>query len=748
RPRRGEQAMSATAATKIHPQHQRRQALVYVRQSTTKQLAVNQESTRRQYQLAERAQALGWPPPRVVVIDDDLGLSGSSSEARAGFQRLVSAVGLGEVGAIFVTEISRLSRRNSDWHRVIELCAVFDTLIADEDGIYDPADPNDRLVLGLKGTLFAAELHILRARMRGGLLNKARRGALALRLPVGYRRLPDGTVVLEPDEAVRGVLATVFSQFPQLGSARAVQRYLQAHGLQMPRYHQTGPDAGRIVWVAPTYQMVQMVLHSPVYAGLFVYGRRREVITPGDPPQVTTHRVPVDEWAIVVPGVYPAYVTEDQYRANRRRLCDNQYNFVKRRRGAVREGPGLLVGLLVCGRCGGRLTPTYSAAHHAYVCRRAKATYGTPTCQSFPQRELDQTVAAAFLAAVQPAALETLLTALAAHEAERQAVARHWAQRLERARYEAARAQRQYDACEPENRLVARTLEARWEEALAAMAQVEQEYAAAERSALAPLTAAEQAAARALASDLPAVWQAATTTAADRKRLLRLVIQDVTVTVAPGGRDAAVTILWSGGATTAHTIIRPPRGWHCTTDAAVVARLRALAQHRPDHQIADLLNAEGLTTQTGKPWTHQRVASIRKQHAILTACPVGTAIHAVRGDGFMPVALAAERLGVSRSLVHVWVGLGALVGEQRVAASKRWVRLTAADAARLDGKHDWGHLPTLRQVMRERGWDRTETWARVRAGEYVAHRHPTRQRWEWRLQQARPSRPPGPSDVR
>ena len=740
--------MSATAATKIHPPHQRRQALVYVRQSTSKQLAVNQESTRRQYQLAERAQALGWPAPRVVVIDDDLGLSGSGSAARAGFQRLVSAIGLGEVGAVFVTEVSRLSRLNSDWHRVIELCAVFDTLIADEDGIYDPADPNDRLVLGLKGTLFAAELHILRARMRGGLLNKARRGALALRLPVGYRRLPDGTVVQEPDEAVRDVLATIFAQFAQLGSARAVQRYLQAHGLQMPRHLQTGPDAGRIRWVTPTYQMVQMVLHSPVYAGLFVYGRRREVAAPGDPPQVATHRVPIDEWAIVVPGVYPAYLSEEQFRVNRRRLCDNQYNFVKRRRGAVREGPGLLVGVLVCGRCGGRLTPTYSAAHHAYVCRRAKATYDAPTCQSFPQRDLDRLAADAFLAAVQPAALETLLAALAAHEAERQALERHWAQRLERARYEAARAQRQYDACEPENRLVARTLETRWNAALAAVAQLEQEHAAAQRSALAPLTAEEQAAARALASDLPAVWHAPTTTAADRKRLLRLVIQEVAVTVAPDHRAADVVIRWSGGATTAHAITRPPVGWHCTTAPAVVARLRELAQHLPDHRITERLNAEGLTTQTGKPWTHQRVASIRHQHAIPTACPVGTAVRAVRGDGFMPVALAAERLGVSRSLVHVWVGLGALVGEQRVAASKRWVRLTAADADRLDGRHDWSAFPTLRQVQREQGWDRAELWARVRTGEYVAYRHPTRQRWEWRLQRAPPYAPPGPTGPR
>lgn len=268
--------MSMMALGKIQRQHQQRQAIVYIRRSTTKQLAVNQESTRRQYQLADRAQALRWLAPRGVVIDDDLGLSGVASQTRAGFQRLVSAVGLGAVGAIFVTEVSRLSRLNSDGHsdghRVIELCAVFDTLIVDEDGIYDPADPNDRLVLGLKGMLFSAELHILCARMRGGLLNKARRGELALRLPVGYRRLPDSTVVLDPDEAVRSVLATIFAQFLELGSARPVQRYLQAHGLEMPRLVQVGPDVGRVRSVQPTYQMVQMVLHSPVYAGLFVCG--------------------------------------------------------------------------------------------------------------------------------------------------------------------------------------------------------------------------------------------------------------------------------------------------------------------------------------------------------------------------------------------------------------------------------------------------------------------------------------------
>ena len=258
--------------TLILPTHLARQALIYVRQSTTKQLTHHQESTRRQYQLTETAQRFGWPQPRIQIIDDDLGLSGAGSTHRPGFQRLVAAISLGEVGIVLVTEVSRLSRLNSDWHRVIELCAVFETLIADEDGLYDPRDPNDRLLLGLKGTLFSAELHILRARMRGGLLNKARRGALALRLPVGFRRLGDDTVVLDPDDQVRTILHTLFDQFALLHNGRAVQRYFQQHDLQMPRYVQSGPERGRLFWIRPTYQMIQQVLTNPAYAGIFVYG--------------------------------------------------------------------------------------------------------------------------------------------------------------------------------------------------------------------------------------------------------------------------------------------------------------------------------------------------------------------------------------------------------------------------------------------------------------------------------------------
>jgi DNA invertase Pin-like site-specific DNA recombinase len=724
--------------TLIQPAHLARQALVYVRQSTTRQLALHQESTRRQYQLTETAQRFGWPEPRIQVIDEDLGLSGASSTQRTGFQRLVATISLGEVGIVLVTEVSRLSRLNSDWHRVLELCAVFETLIADEDGLYDPRDPNDRLLLGLKGTLFSAELHILRARMRGGLLNKARRGALALRLPVGYRRLGDGSVVQDPDDQVRETLQTLFAQFALLKTARAVQRYFRDHQLQMPRYIQSGPDAGRLIWVRPTYQMFQQVLTNPAYAGIFVYGRRIQQVQPGVPPQLSSHRRLVEEWEIVVPEVYPGYIAEAQYYANREALRANLYNFTKRQPGAPREGPGLLVGIIVCGRCGRRMTPSYGNDYHAYVCRRDQVTYDTPQCQSFPQRYLDQALEEVFFTAIQPAQLETLLTALAALETERQALDRQWQLKLERARYAVQLAQRQYDAVDPENRLVARELETRWNTALGDLQALEQDYAAARRVELAPFSPAEQAAVRRLAADLPAVWAAETTTAAERKQLLRLAVHEVTVTVRPGSpRAADITVLWSGGVTTRHEVVCPPAGWHCVTDAAVCERLRDLAQRLPDYAIADRLNTEGVTTQTGKLWTTKRVQSIRKQHQIATACPLDPGAGPTRGDGRITTTEAARRLGVSSALIHVWIQQGVLASAQRTAMSYQWVELSDADLTRLNGQQDWSCFPSMREVMRATGLGREAIWAAVRAGIYVAYRQAAGQRWEWRLQQVR-----------
>jgi DNA invertase Pin-like site-specific DNA recombinase len=723
------------SSPKIHPHHLARQAVVYVRQSTPQQVHHHAESTRRQYQLTETAQNLGWPQPQIRVIDDDLGLSGASSVERRGFQRLVTAIGLGEIGLVLVIEISRLSRLNSDWHRVLELCAVFETLIADEDGVYDPRDPNDRLVLGLKGTLFAAELQILHARMRGALLNKARRGELALHLPVGYCRQEDGTVVLDPHERVRATLHTLFAQFAQAQNARAVQRYFLDQQLQMPRRVQQGPEAGQLCWVTPTYQMIQQVLTSPVYAGIYVYGRRKEQIVPGDPPQRYVHRLPEAEWDILIPEVYPAYITVEQYHQNRQALRANLYNFAQKCPGAPREGPGLLQGLLICGRCGRRMTPTYGNAPYAYVCRRDQVTYGAAQCQTFPQRYLDAAIGAALLDGLQPAGLEVLLEALRLLEQERQQRDHHWQLRLEQARYAVRLAQRQYDGVDPEHRLVARELEKRWNDALRALQDLEREYAAVQHSTLVPLSAAEEAAVRQLAQDLPAVWAAEMTTPRDRKQILRLVIQEVTLTADAATRSAAVVIGWQGGANTTLQVQCPPLGWHCRTDPAVVEQIRQLAQQLPDHQIAAHLNQESIPTQTGKEWTYRRIESMRKMYGIPTACPVDPEQGTARGDGLVPVRVAAARLGISPSLVHLWVQQGVLRSDQRRMGSYRWIEVTPDDVARLTGGAAATELPTLAQVGAARGVvNREAVWELVRRGEYVAYRVRQGQTWAWRLQ--------------
>lgn len=723
-----------SASTKIQAEHLNKQAVIYIRQSTAKQVQHNQESTRRQYQLAERAHEMGWPQPLIRIIDDDLGQSGASSEHRLGFQKLVAAIGLDEVGIILVTEVSRVSRLNSDWHRVIELCAVFETLIADEDGCYDPRDPNDRLLLGLKGTLFAAELHILHARMRGNLLNKARRGELALRLPVGYRRLADETVVLDPDEQVQAAIRLVFDQFALLGSARAVQRYFHEHHIDLPRLVQTGLDTGQIRWVTPAYQMLQQILSSPVYAGVYVYGRRKTLAVPGDPPHSQTHRVPISEWDIAIPDVYPAYISYDSYQHNRQVLADNQYNFKLKSHGAPREGRGLLQGLLICGKCGRRMTPSYGSDYLGYVCRREQVTYGTAQCQAFPMLYLDQAVANVFLEAVQPASLDAVLSAFAVLERERQALDHQWALRLEHAHYQARLAQRQYDAVDPDNRLVARELEKRWNDALVESERLEQEYAFIRRTNLAPLDEAEIHAVRQLAQDLPALWSAPTTMAQDRKRLVRLVIREITLVPLPQKRSAELVIYWHGGATTSHLVICPPMGWHCRTDAELVQRIRDLAQHNPDHIIADQLKHEGLRTRTGKEWTHERVRSVRRQYHIATACPLDPSQPTPRGDGLVSVKTAAQLLNISESLVNIWAKQGVLRSDQRTFASYLWMRVTEADMARLNGSADCSGLPTLADLAAQLQLSRQQVWALVRSGKYVAYRAHLGKNWQWRLQ--------------
>ncbi len=549
---------------------------------------------------------------------------------------------------------------------------------------------------------------------------------------MGYRRLPDGSVVTDPDEQVQWTLRTLFERFARLKNARAVQRSFQAEGLLMPRYIQQGGDAGRLIWVRPTYQMFTEILTSPVYAGMFVYGRRVQQVRPGDPVERWAHRLPTEEWEIVVAGVYPSYLSEEQYARNREQLRANMYNFIHRQPGAPREGTALLQGLVLCGRCGRRMQVQYSKQGPRYVCRDASVRYADSTCQSFGQRYLDEAVCSCFFEAIKPAQLDTLLAALETLEQERFSREAGWQLRLERARYSVRLAERQYDAVDPENRLVAAQLEKRWNTALETLSKREQEYAVAQKTALQPLSEEEREAVRRLTLDVPTVWQAETTTMADRKRLLRTIIQEITLTpTAP--RQASMTILWSGSLTTSHEIVCPPIGWHCLAPASLVERLRELASRLPDHQIAELLNSEQVRTPTGKPWTPQRVSSLRKQHAIGTKCPVEPGAVSARGDGLISTAEAARRLQISSSLVHVWVGHGVLSGDQRSVGSDLWVRLTDQEMGRLSGQVDAGDFLSIRDLMRHHRCSSEEVWQYVRTGAYLPYRRRAGGRWEWRF---------------
>jgi DNA invertase Pin-like site-specific DNA recombinase len=721
-------------SSKVEARHLRLLAVVYIRQSTLQQLQNNQESTRRQYELAQRARQMGWPETAIRVIDDDLGMSGASSQNRAGFQRLVAAIGMGEVGLVLVTEVSRLSRLNSDWHRVIELCAVFRTLIADEDGVYDPQNPNDRLLLGVKGTLFAAELHILRARMHGALMNKAQRGELAVTLPVGYRRRPDGVVIQDPDEAVRLAVAMVFERFAALGNARAVLRHFVDNGLGFPRLVQAGPDKGQVVWVRPTYGMIQRMLNNPAYAGAFVYGRCRQDTRAGDPPTTTERRLPPEEWGVVVQQVYPAYTSYETFLRNHGQLRANLYNFASKGRGAAREGAALLQGLVHCGRCGRQMGVSYGHQQPRYECRYAQLHYADAMCQSFLASKVDGVAAAAFLEAMHPAGLEATIMALQELERERLAVDRQWQLRLERARYEVRLAQRQYDAVDPDNRLVARELERRWEAALAEVDRLQQDYERLRLSDLRPLDAGEMDDVRRLAVDLPALWKADTTTPVDRKRLLRHVIAAVMVRVHEGRTGAEILIVWSGGAKTTHQVDSPDLGQHLRTEVSTLDIIRDLARRLPDHQVAASLTAQGLQTRHGKPWTRERVASMRRQYEIPTACPAQTNGLTTRGDEFVPARVAAQQLGITLAAIRVWAHRGVVACDQSSKAAKLWIRLAPDDTERLSGRTNIAGMERVSDVASRRGEALTTVWERVRRGEFKAYRAPRgRKQWEWWL---------------
>ena len=605
-------------STAVTADHLRRLAFLYVRQSSLQQVQDHQESTARQYALKRRALALGWAAERVVVIDDDLGLSGASAAQRTGFQRIVADVGLGRVGLVMGLEVSRLARNSSDWHRLLEICALSETLILDEDGVYDPAHFNDRLLLGLKGTVSEAELHVLRARLVGGQLNKARRGELWMRAPLGMVFDAGGTLMLDPDEQVQGAVRLVFDTFDRTGSAGAVVRYFQKQQIAWPRRVHKGPRPGALVFGELERDRVLSILHNPRYAGAYVYGRtrQRKLRLAG---QAGYRRLPRDEWKVFLPDAHPGYITWEQFEANQEALHASAQSIgADRRRSAPREGVALLQGLVICGRCGRRMTVRYivSRGHPEplYRCQRRGIQRAEPVCQSLPGAAIDRAVSELVLETVTPASIDIAVEVFEELRSRAAEVDRAKRAQIARLREDAELAQRQFLLVRPENRLVADNLERHWNEALQRLAAAEEAYAGADKTRTPPVTPEMKERVAALVADLPRVWNDPRTPARDRKRMLRLLIEDVTLL-----RDdvVRVSIRWRGGATrriecplplTAPDLRRTP--------AAVVEQVRALATEQTDAQIADTLNRQCLRTGTGLLFSRRRIRMLREAYDI------------------------------------------------------------------------------------------------------------------------------------
>jgi DNA invertase Pin-like site-specific DNA recombinase len=599
---------------KIQGHHLERWAIVYVRQSHPQQVYRHRESAQVQANLQQRARAWGWPAERIRILDGDQGCSGTTTVGRDDFAWLLSEIALGHVGLVLGFQINRLAREDEACCRLIRVCAAFDTLLADQDGLYHPHDFNDRLVLTVKGFLGGFELHQLQQRMQAGRLNRARRGEWLGQPPPGYVIGPDGKLQFDPDQQVQQVIRLILDQFAAGSSLSGLVRYLRQQQIELPFRPISGPHRGQLQWHRPQRETLRQLLHRPAYAGVYTWGRyaidpRRQM--PGQRRCGRVERAPED-CLVFVRDNHPAYLSWEQYQSNRRRL--HQHRRHGPTPGPARTTVAVLAGLVVCGQCGCRMQTRYTRTLR-YACQRHALDYAAPACQSLAGEPLEQLVAAQILQVVTPASLE--LSRRAAEECERQRTAldRHWRLRLERARQEADRAARQYHAVEPENRLVARTLERRWEEALLAQRTLEEEYHRFQQRQPTRLSAAERAAIERLAHDLPALWEAPQTSLADKRYVVRLLLQRVVVWAPALSCLVTVQLHWTGGTMTEHQVRRPVHAWKQMTNvAAVLERLRrGQGADWTARRIAEELNATGHRTPRGKLFTAQSVRQLRRR---------------------------------------------------------------------------------------------------------------------------------------
>jgi DNA invertase Pin-like site-specific DNA recombinase len=644
------------AGQKVTAAHLKRNAYLYVRQSTPRQVLENSESTARQYALRQRAAALGWPPEQIVVIDTDLGQSGSSAVDRAGFQKLVAEVSLGNAGLVLGLEVSRLARNSTDWHRLLELCAYSDTLILDEDGIYNPAQFNDRLLLGLKGTMSEAELHMLQARMQGGLLNKVRRGELALPLPIGLLYDADSRVILDPDQQVQQSIRLLFETFRRLGSAVAVVKEFRRQGLQFPRRRCRGLTPG-LLWGELIYSYVLTILHNPRYAGAYVYGRTRYRRKPEGGSVATS--LPQEQWHTLLRDAHPGYISWEQYQDNLRQLRQNEQVRGVDHRSPAREGPALLQGLALCGLCGdpmrvryhvhrGRLIPDYE-------CYRHTQQRGEPPCQVIYGAGIDSAIGKLLVEAVSPLALEVALSVQQEIRTRVEEADRLRRTQVERARYEAHLAQRRYLQVDPDNRLVAGALEADWNSKLRALADSEHQYEHQRQADSAAIDPQQRERILALARDFPRIWKDPNTPDRERKRMARLLLEDVTLTKR---KDITIRVRFKGGATDILTLPLPRRVYELRKlSPAVVQEIDRLLDRHTTDEIATILNERGLHAGAGGPFD-----AVGIQHA-LRCYGLKSRQRRLRETGLLTSAEMAAMLHTSPTMIWYWRCHGVLNGE-------------------------------------------------------------------------------------
>ena len=732
---------------KITASHLRRPAVIYVRQSTLAQVERNTESTMRQYDLVSRARALGWPPAAVRVIDEDLGVSGASVAGRSGFAELAAQVGLGQVGIVLSLECSRLARNNTDWYRLLDLAGMTDTLIADADGVYHPALFNDRLLLGMKGTMSEAELHILRARLDGGIRHKAARGELRRGLPVGLVwGEADGQILMHPDEAVTGVISAIFGRFAACGSVRGTWLWLRDQGLKFPLQPGAYVRGSEIIWTEPTYHAVHNVLTHPAYAGAYTFGRTRQERRVSDDGalRVRQRKVPQGEWEVLITDHHPGYTSWDTYQANQHKIRQNIRPVAHQPgTGAVREGCALLQGLATCGTCGRKLAVYYDGEHKA-----TPGYYCTGTGQMVEGRgtrhlrvggvAIDTAVTEAFLAALQPAALHACLEAARQLEQGHDAALEQWRRQAEQARYNAARAERRYQAVDPDNRLVARGLENAWEKALTEVAAAEAELARRQTARPATLSADQRAAILALGDDLHQVWDAPATTDKDRKQLLRTLLDEVNITIHrdPDSGRAELILRWKGGAISELTIpVKKTPQRRLRTSEDTIDLVRRLAVHYDDAKIAWILNRQHRRTPRGLSYTAARVQGLR--HYWNIPCHQDTA--GDQGGELLTVADAARELGLAPSTLHRWLSDGFIAGDQLTPAAPWRIRLTDDIRALFTDNAPDGWLPMLEATLAY-GVSRQTLLQRVKRGELRAVHVRTGRRKGLRIE------PPAPQD--